>query len=265
MTESEYRAHPAISRSALFKITESPEKFRYYMDHPEEPTPALLFGQFFHKMVLQPETLWDEFIVAPQLDRRTKSGKEEYASFLDAAKDKTVVTEEMLVQATEMAASLDRSPYARRLLDGMRETPRFWTDDLTGEACKCRTDCETEVNGMPFIVDLKSAASADTDSFMREAIKYGYDMQAAMYCEGVRANTSRSCGFIFIVVEKNPPYAVNILQADDILIRRGYDLFRELIGIYHDCKETGNWYGYLGRYNMINNLSLPSWLAKEIE
>ena len=29
--------------------------------------------------------------------------------------------------------------------------------------------------------------------------------------------------------------------------------------------KYGEWYGYLGKYNMINNLSLPSWLAKEIE
>lgn len=34
MTEREYRAHPAISRSQLWKLRESPEKFRYYEDNP---------------------------------------------------------------------------------------------------------------------------------------------------------------------------------------------------------------------------------------
>ena len=58
---------------------------------------------------------------------------------------------------------------------------------------------------------------------------------------------------------------MNIMQADEVFVRRGADLFRELIGIYHDCKKTGNWYGYLGPYNMINNLALPAWLAKEVE
>ena len=74
MTEKEYREHPAINRSALFKITESPEKFKYYMDNPEEPTPALLFGQLFHTMALQPEKLFEDFAVAPLVDRRSKDG-----------------------------------------------------------------------------------------------------------------------------------------------------------------------------------------------
>lgn len=265
MTEKEYRAHPAISRSALFRLTESPEKFRYYADTPTEATPALLFGQFFHKMVLQPETLWDEFVVAPQVDRRTKSGRDAYTEFLESLTGQTIVSEDMHRQASEMAEALNKAPYAARLLNGTRETPHFWTDDLTGEECKCRTDCEVSINGMNFIVDVKTASNAESEAFMRDAIKHGYDMQAAMYREGVKATTGEEYGFIFIAIEKDPPYAVNILQADDLFIRRGYDLFRELIGIYHDCKTTGNWYGYLGKFNVINNLSLPAWLAKEIE
>ena len=56
MTEREYRQHPAISRSELWKMHESPEKFKWYKEHPIEPTPALLFGQLVHKMLLQPES-----------------------------------------------------------------------------------------------------------------------------------------------------------------------------------------------------------------
>ena len=100
---------------------------------------------------------------------------------------------------------------------------------------------------------------------MRSAINYGYDFQAAMYSEGVEKNIGQKPLFVFIAVEKEPPYAVNILQADDLLLRRGGDLFREYIGIYHDCKQTDNWYGYLGKFNQINTLALPAWLAKEVE
>ena len=35
MTEKEYRSHPAISRSELWKIRESPEKFKYLKENPE--------------------------------------------------------------------------------------------------------------------------------------------------------------------------------------------------------------------------------------
>ena len=265
MTEKEYRTHPAVSRSSLFRLTESPEKFRYFEDHPQSPTPALRFGQLFHKMALQPDTVWDEFAVALDVDRRTKAGKEAYAAFLEDAQGKTIVTADEVLKASEMCEALRANAFAQKLLSGEKEVPYFWVDEMTGETCKCRVDCRSMVGNIPVIVDLKSTANAQTESFIREAVKYGYDLQTAMYIEGLKANTGVEHSFVFITIEKEPPYAVNILQADKLLIRRGYDLFRELIGIYHECRTSGNWYGYLGKFNMINNLGLPSWLAKEVE
>ena len=86
-----------------------------------------------------------------------------------------------------------------------------------------------------------------------------------MYSEGVEANLMQKPLFVFIAVEKDPPYAVNILQADELLIRRGRGLYRSLLDTYHDCKVSGNWYGYLGKNNQVNTLALPSWLARSVE
>lgn len=265
MTEKEYREHPAISRSELFKISESPEKFKYYREHPEPPTPALLFGQLFHAMALTPDTVWEQFAVVPNVDRRTKAGKEAFAEFEASAEGKTIVSVDMVEQSTAMCETLNKNEFVKKLLKGEKEKPFFWVDEMTGEECKCRTDVLTEIGENLIIVDLKTADCAETETFMRSAIKYGYDFQSAMYSEGIKINTGKEPLFVFIVIEKKPPYAINILQADKLLIRRGYDLFRELIGIYHDCKQTDNWYGYLGKFNQINNLALPAWLAKEVE
>ena len=265
MTEKEYRQHPAISRSELFKISESPEKFKYYREHPEEPTPALLFGQLFHAMALQPETVWEQFAIAPNVDRRTKAGKEAFAAFEEQSEGKIIVTTEIVEQATAMCEALNQNDFVKKLFNGEKEKTFFWTDEMTGEECKCRTDILTEIGENLIIVDLKSADCAETEAFIRSAIKYGYDFQSAMYSEGVKANMNKEPLFVFIVIEKKPPYAINILQSDKLLIRRGYDLFREYLGIYHECKESGNWWGYLGRYNQINNLALPAHLAKEVE
>ena len=265
MTEKEYRAHPAKSRSELFKISENPEKFKYYQEHPEEPTPSLIFGQFLHAMVLQPDLVGDLFAIAPNVDRRTKAGREAFAQFEVEAQGKTIVTSDMVEQALAMCEALNRNAFVKKLLNGEREKAFFWDDDLTGEPCKCRVDCLTEIAGKTIIVDVKTADSAETEAFTRSAIRYGYDFQAAMYSEGVTANTGKKPLFVFIVVEKTPPYSINILQADEFLIRRGNDLFREYIGIYHDCCESGNWYGYLGKFNQINNLGLPPFLAKAVE
>ena len=265
MTEKEYRKHHAISRSELFKISESPEKFKYYREHPEEPTPALVFGQLFHAMALQPETVWEQFAVMPNVDRRTKEGKEAFAEFEAQADGKNIVSFDMVEQSSAMCEALNKNEFVKKLLKGEKEKPFFWVDEMTGEECKCRVDCLTEVGENLIIVDLKSTDNAETEAFMRSAIKYGYDLQSAMYSDGVKVNTGREPLFVFITIEKKPPYAINILQADKLLIRRGYDIFRELIGIYADCKKTDNWYGYLGKLNQINNLSLPAYLAKEVE
>ena len=265
MTEKEYREYPAISRSELFKISESPEKFKYYKDNTEEPTPSLIFGQLLHAMALQPETVSEQFAVAPNVDRRTKAGKEAFSQFESESANKTVVTADMYQQAKEMCEALSRNEFVQKLLKGEKEKVFFWEDDLTGEVCKCRTDVLTELGDNLIVVDLKSTENAETEAFMRSAIKYGYDFQSAMYSKGVEVNTGKKPLFVFIAIEKKPPYAINILQADELLIRRGYDFFREYIGIYHECKQTDNWWGYLGRYNQINNLALPAYLAKEVE
>ena len=106
MTEKEYREHPAISRSELWKFRESPQKFKYAKEHPPEPTPALLFGQVFHKLALEPETFSEEFIAAPEIDRRTKDGKAATQEFLQAAEGKSVIDAGTLQHAAEMVEAL---------------------------------------------------------------------------------------------------------------------------------------------------------------
>lgn len=265
MTEREYRKHPAISRSELWRIRESPQKFKYYREHPPEPTPALLFGQVFHKMLLEPDTFDEEFVAAPGVNRRTKEGKQILENFASKHENQKIIPAEMFDQAKEMCDAVKREPLAVKLLKGKSELPFFWTDEMTGEECKCRVDVLNTEYRQPIIVDAKTTADASTESFIRSAINYGYDFQAAMYSEGVEKNIGKKPLFVFIAVEKDPPFSVNILQADELMLRRGYDLFREYIGIYHDCKMTGNFYGYLGKLNQINNLALPAYLAKEVQ
>ena len=265
MTEKEYRQSEGISRSELWRLRESPEKFRWFQEHPEPSTPTLVFGAAVHKLLLEPDTFDAEFAVAPECDRRTKDGRDAYSAFLMASDGKNIISLADYEKAAEMAQKALEMPFVKKLLDGEHEKPFYWVDELTGELCKIRVDCISTIGGRPVIVDYKSAADASTDGFTRSVINYGYDFQAGMYCEGVERLTGQKPLFVFVAQEKTAPYAVNILQADDLMVQRGRDIFRELIGIYHECKQTGNWYGYLGAYNVINNLSLPAWLAKEME
>ena len=265
MTEREYRAAEGVSRSQLWRLKESPEKFKYAEEHPEEPTPALIFGQMVHKLVLEPETFDDEFSIMPEIDRRTKDGKAIWNNFVSGNGEKMLVRQADYETALAMKNALLQNDLVVKLLSGKHEAPLFWTDEMTGEKCKARLDVLTPLSERVIIADYKSTNDASTEAFIRSAINYGYDFQAAMYTEAVRHVMDQDAVFIFIAQEKDPPYAVNVLAADQLLVQRGYDTFRELLGIYHECKVSGNWYGYLGPQNQINVLGLPAYLAKELQ
>lgn len=265
MTEQEYNKAPGIRRSMLWEIRRSPAHLKWRMENPPEATPALIFGQALHAAVLTPEDYDRQFAVMPNADRRTKAGREAWEAAAAEAQSRTQIAFDWAEQIAGMVQAVRGNPMAARLLDGPHETSYFWADTLTGEACKCRTDAETVIGNMHLIVDLKSCQDASTDAFMRDALHYGYDVQAAMYTDGYKAVTGREATFVFIAVEKNPPYAVNILQADTLFMQHGQDRYRHLLGLYHECRQRNQWPGYTGFDGDIASLGLPAWLANDYQ
>jgi hypothetical protein len=265
MTEKEYRTHPAISRSELWRLNDSPEKFKWFKDNPEPAGPALLFGQVVHKLLLEAKSFGDEFAVAPDVDRRTKEGKAVWREFELASVGKSIVSADMFDQAMSMVKKAYGYDAVKRLLDGEHEVPFFWTDEMTGEKCKCRTDSLMIKDGTAIIVDYKTAESADTRSFNSKLFKYGYHFQAGMYSVGVQTalNLPVLPKFIFIVQEKKPPYSVNIISVPDDVMQYGIDVYRELLGVYHTCKKADYWYGYTGPLDEFNEAYLPGWIGGE--
>ena len=264
MTDKEYRASPGISRSELWRLNPrtggTPEKFMYAKNNPEPPTPAMVFGTLAHLALLEPHAFMDRYVFAPAgIDRRTKAGKAAWAEWLETVGDREVVQEADWDLACQMAEAVARVPFGRKLLDGDHEKVFRWTDETTGEECKIRVDAIRMVGGVPVIVDYKTTTDASQDGFSRKCVNLGYDFQAGMYCEGYEKVTGCKPRFVFIVQETEAPFAVNVLEADEEFIQRGKDIFRELIGIYHECKLTDNWWGYMGANCEIGRLSLPAW------
>jgi len=247
MSQKEYREAEGISRSELFKISRSPMHFKYALENPED-SPSLAFGRALHKYVLEKDDFSNEFIVLPDINRRTKAGKEEYERCQIEAfnSGKELVSREDMTIIIAMYEAVMDHPMAKALLTGVHEKDFFWTDAATGEKCKCRPDCLTKYEGNKYIVDYKSTDSCEDGRFERSCRKYGYKFQAGMYTEGVFQNTFEQYGFVFVAQEKKPPYAVRVYFCTPEFVSQGYDQFRELIGIYHSCKETGMWYGYEG-------------------
>ena len=265
MTNKEYREKRGISKSSLWEIRKSPLHFKWKMEHPQEDTTALIFGRASHKWILEEETFFDEFAITPICDKRTKEGKETWTNFELKSVGKDLVKAEDFEIMKTMKAELLKNEMAVNLLAGEKEVSLFGVDELTGEKIKARPDILTEIGDTLIVVDYKSCESAETDAFMRSALNYGYHLQVAIYTEVVRQNFHKEPIFIFVAQEKKEPFAVNILKADEYFTQYGIDTFRELIGIYHDCKQTGNWYGYESVFNQVSNLTLPDYLLKRME
>ena len=268
-TNAEYHGYrEAISKSRLANMSVCPAYFKWCEDNPTEPSEDMVLGSAFHKIVLEPETFYDEFAVIPNVDRRTTQGKMKYVEFIIEADGKTVITQEQYDTIVGMRDSIMSNPYARKLINGNIEQSMYFTDELTKVECKCRPDVWRKVADRVVITDLKSAKSVMPNEFMRDCVKYHYDLQTAMYRDGaskVLGVPKDNIDFVFIAVEKKPPYLLNIMQADTYVIQKGEADFREYIGTYAECLETQTWYGYNGKDNIINNLSLPSYLLKDKE
>ena len=246
MTNKEYREKEGVSSSDLKKIVKSPAHFRYWKDNPQEDTPALIFGKAAHKYVLETYDFYNEFAIAPVCDRRTKDGKSTYEMFLKESEGKDVITLEQFEQIDAMRNAAYATPFVSKLLTNGEKELSFWgVDEETGLRIKCRPDCITEMNGGHILIDYKTCSDAENMKFCRDSIKYGYDLQLAMYREILRQNTGHDYTVVIIAQEKTPPYATNVFQLSENYLQSGEEVYKEMLRIYKQCEETGNWWGYM--------------------
>lgn len=259
----EYRQREGVSSTDLKHMVKSPAHFRYWKDHPQEDTPALLFGRASHKYMLEKDDFFTEFAIAPNVDRRTKAGKEEYALFLEESKGKDIISADDFQKIQEMREALYATPFVEQLLAGEKELSYFLEDEETGLTIKARPDCLTSIGDTHVLIDYKSTADASSEAFMRSAISLNYDLQMSMYKDIMDKVTGFEHSVIFIVQEKTLPYAVNILEANEYFLKSGHDMFRTYLNLYKECLDSGNWAGYVN--GEINSLGLPNWLQKQYE
>jgi len=158
-----------------------------------------------------------------------------------------------------MGRAVYRHPAAAMLLGlaGKAETTHMWTDASTGLECKCRPDWLTDDGSI--VVDLKTTEDASPAGFRKSIAQWRYGVQAAWYTFGLeQATGTRPMQFIFIAVEKKPPYAVAVYAADEQMIEHGMKTAMCDLAKLADCKAADRWPGYSDQIEMI---SLPAWMT----
>lgn len=255
MTEQEYRSAEGVNKSTLWNLRRSPAHYLYYMDNPPEDTPAFKFGRAVHAAILTPTAYKRDFVILPEgIDRRTKAGKEEYQAFIDSAAGKEIISAEDAETISSIVKAFKANREARQLLKGTRrEKPIFWKDD-NGIKCKCRVDAFKA----GIMIDIKTAKDAETDTFTREALRFGYHVQAAHYIDAYyKTVSSKTPDWYFIVIEKDPPFAVNILKADIGFLDYGFIVRQELMQKLMKCREERSYPDY-----GMNELCLPGYITE---
>jgi hypothetical protein len=264
MPEDDYHSHPtSLSASGakwLAPPNACPAKFVWHRDNPVQKD-VYDFGHVVHRMVLGKGA---DFEVIPYDSRRSKAAQE-----LDAelrAEGKVPVTPAEFEHAQAVAAAVEGDPLAGPLFTGGdAEVSLFWPDPDTGVTRRARLDYFRPGGGdrRAIIADLKTARSSDPYVFGKSAADFGYAISAANYVDGVIAcGLADDPAFLFAVVEKEPPYVITTLQADDDVIQLGRALMRKALALYKQCTDSGQWPGYS---SAIEPLNLPGYFIQRIE
>lgn len=242
-----YHAEPALNRSVADKmITTCPLKVKYEMEKPSPSSPALLNGGHIHSGVLEPHLTDSEYGCKPlEIDgnsSRTNAYKELFAEMQDANPSKRWITESDYNNNKEVIASVLEHPLAHEIHSnpkGMIEHTGFY--DLVGTACKVRPDYY-EKNGR--VVDLKTTTDASEKGFLKSIRQFNYIFQAAWYFTGLRAMGEEPKQFVFLVVEKSPPYATRCYALDNSDIEREIPRVFKACKLWDECLKTDIWPGY---------------------
>lgn len=266
MTNAEYHASPGYSKSHLDKIADAPiDYWHHYLNPDREPdvqTPAMVQGTVIHTAILEPDLLYSAYKVLPDLDLRSKAGRAERDAFIAAHPGATIITLEQLDTAKAVRDAVHRHPLASKLLaQGRAEQSFFAIDPETGEQIKCRTDWFNDGAGM--IVDVKSTDDASPSGFGKSCANFRYFLQPPWYQDVLRAAFGEAPPWwVFLAVEKKPPYKIGLYfpRPDDIELGRQIAR-RDFLRIL-ECKRTRQWPDYATE---VRPMELPGWYVRRLE
>lgn len=250
LANEDYRAAPGVNVSAL-KDAITPAHYRASRDEakPEEPSAAQQFGTLFHALALEGK---GDFVAKPKgMNFTTKEGK----AWRDA-QTLPIVSESEAEALASMAGNLQSHQVIASVFrtGGNSEVSGFKGHESSGLLLKGRADYITQDNAQrTVIVDLKTCGfgCGSETAFAKEVAKWKYHQQAAFYLDLFGASF-----FMFVAVEKEPPFAVNVFQLDAESIDQGRSENEKALAMIAEAEASGNWSSYP---QQLHTITLPRW------
>lgn len=268
-----HQAAPGISRSLVVELLETTAAHaRSVIDglFAKVETQAMTGGSLFDLMLLEPDRFGEgmsHWVVPAGMKLSTKEGiawKKDHPGVADGglpylwaesdAKEKA-----SLVDMKGMIESLMAHRKARRLIESsVKQESAFAKDPRTGLMRKVRPDMRAVDNSSRIVLaDLKSTfrGGAATTAWIQHGARMYYDIQDSFYSDVYR-DLWESPYFVFVVVERKPPYAVRLFQLDIAGKQWARQEYSKAMEQFRRCQETGVWPAYDEEIRVV---SLPSW------
>lgn len=245
-----------VSTSGLKEILRSPAHYAKYLKGDRKETPTLFLGTAIHARLLEPGLFNQRYVVYSGVKR----GKE-WKEFEASNAGKLILSEAQFAIIEGIAQSVSQHQSASTLIKGgLKEHTIIWQDEETGIWIKMRPDCLSVDFETGICLDVKSTEDASAKEFARSCVTYDYDLQAALYLEGLRKVYKRDFDFCFLPVEKAEPHGVALYGAPFEMIERGQRRFRQALRTLKACRDSGKWPSYQpeGDYEV---LDWPRWAA----
>lgn len=201
LTNAEYHAVNAYSKSTLDLIHTSPALLQWARDAPQEKSEAIENGTAIHCALLETDEFAQRYVKIPQYNMRTTEGKANAEHFKESmsGSGRIIMTADDYDLIIAMRDSVMAHPVARRLLtvSGKSEQSIFWERD--GLRLKCRPDRipDSEHFGH-MLIDVKK--TGDVDHLAKSIHEFRYNVQAAFYSDAYEQLTGEYPRFIFIAV-----------------------------------------------------------------
>lgn len=244
LTRDEYDALDAVNASLLKACDRSMAHGKAYLDGHRKESAAMAFGSAYHLFVLEPELFAARYSIIPKMRRAGKAWDEAVENAGGDPERILFDTDRDELEAMRAALLSESRRRALTATRGRYEVSLVWIDAETGLPCKARMDKVIESLGV--IVDLKTTSDARPHAFFGDAARYGYDLQAAFYMDGLHAITGKEHDFAFLAQESDAPFASMMYTATfgGDMHQIGRAKYRPLLARVAEAQQTGQWPGY---------------------
>lgn len=216
------------------------------------------FGKALHCALLEPDVFAARYIVLPgdAPDRPTaamlnaKKNSESslariawWEEWMGRSAGRITLSQADYDRAQFMGEAARQHPVAAALLnEGEREVTLRWTDEETGLECCGRADIWHP--DIAIAADPKTLASAHPRAWERSILAFDYHLQHVHYSEGFRAVGHPLKHFLFVLMERDPPYVVATRQISAQFEELGYRRWRRAMRMLAGAVAQNRWPAY---------------------